>query len=73
MRREYSQDAFKYHQKRREVLRSVKGDFQPNTIDLENAKMQYFSQGGVITRLKVTRETIPAVWGDFVKSKAKVS
>jgi|APSaa5957512622_1039677.scaffolds.fasta_scaffold103715_1 hypothetical protein len=66
----YNHNTFQYHQKRREVLRAVKGDFQPNTIDLEHAKRQYFAQGGVVTRLKVTRETIPAVWGDFVKSKA---
>ena len=71
--RAYSQNTFQYHQKRREVLRSVKGEFQPNTIDLENAKRQYFAQGGVITRLKVTRETVPAVWGDFVKSKSKAN
>lgn len=73
MRSEYSQNTFKYHQKRKEVLRSVKGDFQPNTVDLEHAKRQYFSQGGVITRLKVTKESVPAVWGDFVKSKVKMT
>ena len=66
-------DVYKIHQQRREQLRTLKGDFKPSKNELDNAKASFFQQGGKVTTLKVTSETRPSVWGDFVKSRIKAS
>ncbi len=66
-------DVFSLHQKRREQLRALKGDFKPTIEELKAAKESFFQKGGQITKLKVTSETKPGVWGDFVKSRIKAS
>ena len=64
---------YQVHQQRREQLRSLKGDFKPTQNQLEAEKERFFQRGGSITRLQVTSETKPGVWGDFVKSRIKAS
>ncbi len=66
-------ETFRVHQDRREKLRKLRGDFQPSTEDLEQAKKRYFNCGGRVTRLQVTKDTKPGVWGDFVKSRSQAS
>ncbi|MCG8335534.1 MAG: hypothetical protein MJE63_13520 [Proteobacteria bacterium] len=66
-------DVYKIHQQRREQLRTLKGDFKPSKNELDSAKASFFQKGGKITTLKVTSETRPSVWGDFVKSRIKAS
>jgi hypothetical protein len=66
-------DVYRVHQQRREQLRSLKGDFKPTRNELEHAKEYFFQKGGKVTTLKVTSETRPSVWGDFVKSRIKAS
>jgi hypothetical protein len=66
-------DVFTIHHQRREQLRLLKGDFKPTDDDLQSAKERFFQKGGQVTRLRVTSETKPGVWGDFVKSRVKAS
>ena len=66
-------DVYTIHHQRREQLRTLKGEFKPSKTDLEMAKELYFNSGGTVKRLKVTSETRPNVWGDFVKSRIKAS
>ena len=66
-------DVYKVHQQRREQLRTLKGEFKPTKTELEKAKEKFFDNGGQVTTLKVTSETKPNVWGDFVKSRIKAS
>ncbi len=66
-------EVFCIHQQRREQLRSLKGDFKPTRDDLKAARERFFQKGGQVTRLRVTSETKPGVWGDFVKSRIKAS
>lgn len=64
-------DVYRVHQQRREDLRSLKDDFKPSLADIEAEKRRFFNRGGKVTRLRVTSETKPGVWGDFVKSRIK--
>ncbi len=66
-------DVYRVHQQRREQLRTLKGDFKPTKNDLDSAKDRFFQNGGMVTRLQVTSQTRPSVWGDFVKSRIKAS
>lgn len=64
---------FKFQQARRVGLLSIQDIFRPSCQELEKAKRQFFARGGVIRKLQVTRDSTPAVWGDFVKARSKVS
>ncbi len=66
-------NVYETHHKRRELLRSLKGNFKPTSEDLEEAKKSFFQGGGRVQKLEVTQETKPGIWGDFVKSRIKVS
>jgi hypothetical protein len=60
-----------YHQQGRDGLRAMKGGFCPSREELELEKQRFLANGGVIKKLIIGKDSIPNVWGDFVKSKAK--
>ncbi len=63
-------EMLKFHQKRREELRAM-GGFSPNTTELEKARQKFIAKGGVIRKLMIASDSIPNVWGDFVKSRIR--
>ncbi|MBU2648799.1 MAG: hypothetical protein ABIK68_03340 [bacterium] len=63
----------KFHQKRREELRSIPGEFQPGLEELEKEKQKFIEKGGVIRRLVISSDSVPNVWGDFVKSRIRAT
>ncbi|NQU63499.1 MAG: hypothetical protein HQ517_04340 [SAR324 cluster bacterium] len=62
-------ETLRYHQKRREKLRNLSGEFRPSTSDLEKAKQKFLAKGGVIRKLMIASNSVPNVWGDFVRSR----
>lgn len=66
-------EVLKYHQKRREELRSMTGEFKPTEEELERQKQAFLAQGGVIKKLFISSDSVPNVWGDFVKSRIRAT
>jgi hypothetical protein len=64
-------EMLRFHQKRREELRALTGGFRPSNEDLEKEKQEFLAKGGVIRKLIISRESVPNVWGDFVKSRIR--
>lgn len=73
MGRSGNSDILKYHQRRREELRAIPGDFRPSEEDLERQKQEFLAKGGVIKKLVIARDSVPNVWGDFVKSRIRAT
>jgi hypothetical protein len=68
-----SNEVLKFHQKRREELRAMSGSFTPSTTELERAKQKFLAKGGVIRKLMIASDSVPNVWGDFVKSRIRTT
>ncbi len=66
-------EMLKFHQKRREELRGLSGSFRPSNDDLEKEKQEFLAKGGIIKKLIISRESVPNVWGDFVKSRIRAT
>lgn len=66
-------EMLQYHQKRREKLRNMSGDFRPSSSELEKAKQKFLAKGGVIRKLMIASDSVPNVWGDFVKSRVRTT
>ncbi len=66
-------EMLKFHQRRRETLRAMPGDFRPSLEDLEKEKQEFLSKGGIIKKLIIARDSVPNVWGDFVKSRIRAT
>jgi len=66
-------ETLRFHQRRREELRSMSGDFRPTLEDLERQKQEFLAKGGVIKKLVISSESMPNVWGDFVKSRIRAT
>ncbi len=60
-----------FHRKRRENLRTIKGNFQPSSKELESARQNFLASGGEIRRIAIKKGSTPLVWGDFVKSRIR--
>jgi len=71
MKQNMNETVYRYHQKRREKLRAITGEFEPSIDELELAKQSFFSDGGKVTKLQITKDSVPNVWGDFVKSRVR--
>jgi hypothetical protein len=68
-----NEGVMQYHQQRRDSLRTMQGSFSPSKEELEREKQRFLANGGVIKKLIIGKDSIPSVWGDFVKSKTKSS
>ena len=66
-------EMLKFHQKRREKLRGMSGSFTPSPTDLDKAKQRFLAKGGVIRKLMIASDSVPNVWGDFVKSRIRTT
>lgn len=66
-------EVLKFHQKRRESLRALPGEFQPSLEDLEKEKQEFLAKGGIIKKLVINSDSVPNVWGDFVKSRLRAT
>lgn len=66
-------EVMKFHQKRREKLRAIPGDFRPSMEELEREKQEFLAKGGIIKKLVISSDSVPNVWGDFVKSRIRAT
>jgi len=66
-------ELLRFHQKRREELRAMSGSFTPSITELERAKHRFIAKGGVIRKLMIASDSVPNVWGDFVKSRIRTT
>jgi len=62
---------FQYHHRRKENLRAMKENFQPSREELEREKQRFLANGGVIKKLIIAKDSVPNVWGDFVRSRIR--